>query len=137
MFSLLVLAFVTGLTFAYSIWLRSSLQRSRRNAFVLTCLYCVSLLLALRVGGRTYPGIYFPNSGFLNALLNGNVLFTGVGYAAVLVAGTADSFLIFTRTMVGSPAKTLKVIKWIAVSLATAIALFGFYTAAVLQRLPN
>lgn len=102
-----------------------------------TCLYCLSLLLALRVGGRTYPGIYFSNSSFLNGLLNGNVLFTGIGYAAVMVGGAADYFLIFTRTMVASPTKTLKAVKWIAVSLATAIALFGFYTAAVLQRLPN
>jgi hypothetical protein len=69
--------------------------------------------------------------------LNGNDLFDGIGYMAVVVAGVADCLLIVTRTMVGSPTKTLKAVKWIAVSLATAIALFGFYCAAVLQRLPN
>lgn len=136
MFSLLVLVVVVGLTIAFCVWRRSSLH-SHKYALVFTCLYCLSLLLALRFGARTYPGIYFPNSSLLNGILNGNGLFTGIGYTAVMVAGAADYFLIFTRTMAGSPTKRLKAVKWIAVSLATAIALFGFYTAAVLQRLPN
>src|SRR4051812_3442472 len=133
MISLLGLVVVIGLTIAFYVWRRSSLQHSRRDALVFTCLYCLSLGLALRFGGRTYPGICFPNSSFLNGLLNGNDLFDGFGYLAVVAAGAADYFLVFTRTMVGSPTKTLKAMKWIAVSLATAIALFGFYCAAVLQ----
>jgi hypothetical protein len=137
MISLLCLVGVIGLTIAFYVWRRPSLRHSCKDALVFTCLYCLSLGLALRFGGRTYPGIYFPNSSFLNDLLNGNGLFNGVGYLAVLITGAADCFLIFTRAMEGSPTKTLGAVKWIAVSLAMAIALFGLYCATVLQRLPS
>ena len=136
MFSLVVLVVVIGLTIAFYVWRRPIVQHSPKDALAFTFLYCLSLGLALRFGGRTCPGIHFPNSSFLNDLLNGNGLFVDIGYSAVVVAAATDYFLIFTRTTAGSPTKTLKAVKWLAISLATAIALFGFYCAASLQRLP-
>lgn len=136
MFSLLVLVATTGLTVAFFFWRRSSLPRSRMEAFIFTCLYCLSLALALRFGGRTYPGIYFPHSPFLNSLLNGNGLFVGVGYMAVLVGWVADSLFILTRSAGRGLVTVLKAAKWLAILLATIIAFYGFFWAATLQRLP-
>lgn len=136
MTSLFVLVAAIGLTTAFYVWRGQAFQHSRIEAFAFICLYCFSLGLALRFGGRTYPGIYFPNSTVLNDLLNGNGLFVGIGYSAVLVAGAADTLLVFMRTTVRGVATTLGGVKWVAVALATAIALYGFYWAAIMQRLP-
>jgi hypothetical protein len=132
----MVLVAAISITTAFYVWRGQSLQHSRVEAFAFICLYCLSLGLALRFGGRTYPGIYFPNSAFLNGLLNGNGLFVDIGYSAVMVAGAADTLLVFTRTRRRGLTIALKGVKWIAASLAMVIALYGFYWAATLQRIP-
>ena len=136
MFSLLGLLAATGLTIGFYVLRRSSLQHSRTEALAFVCLYCLSLGLALRFGGRTYPGIYFPQSPFLNSLLNGNGLFVDIGYSAVLAAWVADVLLIFFRPSNHGLEAALKGVKWLAVGLAVAIALYGFVWAAIMQRLP-
>lgn len=132
MFSLLVLVATIGLTVAFYFWRRSSLRHSRLKALVFTCLYCLSLALALRFGGRTYPGAYFPHSPFLNTLLNGNGLFVGVGYLAVLVAWATDTLRILFRASGDGFGAALKTVKWVAVGLAVTISLYGFSWAAFL-----
>lgn len=136
MLSLLVLVATVGLTVAFFFWRRSSLSQSRLEALVFTCLYFISLALALRFGGRTYPGIFFPNSPFLNALLNSNGLFVGVGYNAVLTGLAAEALRILTRPSAPGLEAALKGVKWLAVGLAGTIALYGFSFAAIMQRLP-
>jgi dolichyl-phosphate-mannose--protein O-mannosyl transferase len=98
-------------------------------------MYCFSLLLALRFGGRTYPGIFFPNSTLLNWLLNGNQLFTHIGYDAVLLAGFSDTLLTTTLTS-QQVRKSLRYLKWLALSIAVIIAFYGFFWAFNLGRLP-
>jgi hypothetical protein len=70
-------------------------RRSRwwRLAAVPLCM--LTLALALRFCGRTYPGVYYPDSALLNGLLNGNALFTEIGYAFVLALGVADAAFLF------------------------------------------
>jgi hypothetical protein len=106
------------------------------EALMFTCLYCLSLGLALRFGGRTYQGIYFPHSPFLNSLLNGNWLFVGIGYLAVLVGWVADTLRILIRPSVHGFEAAIKGVTWLAVGLAVTIALYGFSWAAIMQRLP-
>jgi hypothetical protein len=87
------------------------------------------------VGGRTYPGIYFPHSPFLNSLLNGSGLF-GVGYLAVLVGWAADTLRILVRPSVHGFEAAMKGVTWLAVGMTVMIALYGFLWAAIMQRLP-
>jgi hypothetical protein len=135
--SLIGLLVATGLTAVFYVWRRPVLRRSRTEAFAFVCLYCLSLGLALRFGGRTYPGIYFPDSSFLNSLLNGNGIFTDIGYKAVVVAWAADVLRILLRPPIRSGVElALRVLKWLAVGLAVSIAIYGFVWAAKLQRLP-
>jgi hypothetical protein len=136
MISLLILIAALLITTAFYIWRRSSLPQARAEKFAFICLYCLTLALALRFGGRTYPGLHFPGSPLLNSLLNGNDLFVGVGYMAVLVAGAADTLLVFTRPSGRRNAEVLKGARWLAVGLAATIALYGFAWAAIMQRLP-
>ena len=136
MINLIILFVVISVTAAFYVLRRSSLLHSRIEKFAFICLYCVSLGLALRFGGRTYPGIYLPHSTYLNDLLNGNFLFVVIGYLAVLVAGAADTLLIISRPKVRGFAVVLKTAKFFAICLATAISLYGFWIAATMQRLP-
>lgn len=136
MLSLLGLLISTGLTIAFYALRRPMRVRSKNEAFVFICLYCITLALALRFGGRTYPGIYFPESPFLNWLFNGNGLFTGVGYLAVVVAWTVGLVLLGRRLPTGRFELALRLVKWTAVVVAVAIALFGIAWAVAMQRLP-
>lgn len=136
MISLLVLLVTIGLTAAFYVRQRSSLPHSKIEAMVFACLYCISLGLALRFGGRIYPGIHFPQSPLLNALLNGNRLFVGVGYAAVLVAFVGDSLRVLVRPSSHRFAVAMNGMKWLAVALAVTISFYGFGWAILLQRLP-
>jgi hypothetical protein len=133
MIDLLMLLAAVGITLAFYVWRRPT-SRIERLAFIV--LYCLSLGLALRFGGRTYPGIYFPRSPFLNSLLNGNALFTQVGYDAVFVAGVADGLRLGTASRDQRFQVALQVLKWLAVTAALVIAVFGFWCAFELQRLP-
>jgi hypothetical protein len=89
----------------------------------------------LRFGGRTYPGLYFPDSLFLNSLLNGNGLFTGVGYLAVVAAWSAEVALLLLRPSILGIDLALRLLKWAAIGLAVAISIYGFVWAAIMQRL--
>lgn len=98
-------------------------------------LYSFALLLALRFGGRTYPGWHFPDSAFLNSLLNGVWLFTGIGYNLVILgAGAAAMRALLPGE---SPASGLfRLVQWIAFALAVLIILYGVRWAVWTQRLP-
>ena len=121
---------------AFYVTRRLTLHHKRGEALAFTCLYCLSLGLALRFGGRTYPGIYFPESPFLNGLLNGNGLFTDIGYDSVALAWLSDVLRIFVPPQSHVFVMGLEIAKWLAVGLALAIATYGFAWAVILQRLP-
>lgn len=136
MSDLIVLAVAICLTAMFYVWRRATLHHSLSQAIMFVALYCGSLGLALRFGARTYPGIYFSESAFLNGLLNGNGLFVSVGYSAVLVAGATDTLVTLKRPASRTAVISLAGVKRAAVCLATAISLYGFYWSAVMQRLP-
>lgn len=124
-----------GLTVAFYVWRGRALARPRTNAAILACLYCLTLGIALRFGGRTYPGIYFPDSRFLNSLLNGNGLFTGIGYMAVVAAWSAEVARLLLRPSILGVDLALRMLKWAGVGLAVIIAIYGFVWAFNMQRL--
>lgn len=108
-----------------------------RGAF--TAAIAWTLLLALRFGARTYPGLYIRSSDFWNSTLNGEWLFNR-GYELVLFAVAMDalSFHFQQRTpaSVGVVARIAPILRNVGFALATATALYGFYWANALQRLP-
>ncbi|WP_374389060.1 hypothetical protein [Sandaracinobacter sp.] len=136
MFNLLLLGCVAGLSFLFYHWRRSSFPYSRVDALIFTFLYCLGLGLALRLGARTYPGIYVPDSPFLNGVLNSNGLFVGIGYGAVLMAGAADGARILFRPSGPGIDNLLRTVSRMSIWLAGAIALYGLLWAAFMQRLP-
>lgn len=72
----------------------------------------------------------------LNNILNGNALFSVIGYFSVIAAGLSDMALIFLKHLGEFGLRALKSVKWAALLLAISIALYGFFWAATLQRLP-
>lgn len=136
MFNLLLLGCVAGSAFMFYRWRGLSFPYSRVDALIFTFLYSLGLGLALRLGGRTYPGIYVPDSPFLNAVLNGNGLFVVGGYGAVLMAGAFDVARILLRPSNPRIDNLLRTITRISIWLACAIAAYGFLWAAFMQRLP-
>jgi hypothetical protein len=135
MANLILLILAAGLAVAAWLWQRRQSQPSRAVALLAAGLGCLTLLLALRFGGRTYPGIWHPESALLNSIFNGNWLFVEPGYDAALIAGAASVWLIL-RPPRGWMRTTLVWLKWTAVALAVAISLYGFYWAVLLERLP-
>ncbi|WGM38216.1 hypothetical protein [Caulobacter sp. NIBR1757] len=101
----------------------------------LVVLCSLTLLLALRFGGRIYPGLYVPESALLNAIFNGNGLFNGIGYGLVLLGAGLwlGSLLVRMRPEL---ALSLKRGGWVLLGLAGAISLYGFSWATILGRLP-
>jgi hypothetical protein len=136
MFSLLVLVTTILLTMTVYFWRRSSGTHSRSGSIFLTCLCCLDLGLALRFGGRTYPGVYFHDSLLLNSLLNDNNLFVGIGYTAVVVGWAAASLHILIRPSLQGFGTALIATKWLAFALAATIAIYGFSWAVTMQHLP-
>ena len=109
--------------------------RSRWWRLAAVPLGMLALGLALRFCGRTYPGIYYPDSPFLNDLLNGNGLFDA-GIVLVLALGVADAaFVILTRFHQPAPAPTatrlLVALRASLLFLTFAIIAYGFFYAAV------
>ena len=103
----------------------------------LVAFYSFGLLLALRFGARTYPGWYFPNSRFLNGLLNASTLFTGVGYDLVLIAAAAAAARIWFRgTLKQRPLGALVLMQGAALAAVFAIIIYGIWWAALMHRLP-
>ena len=112
-------------------WIRN---RALRLAWI--AVYSFGLLLALRFGGRTYPGWYFPDSSFLNRLLNGNWLFTGIGYGLVLVGASAAAMRVLLGGKKPLAANILRVVQWVAFALAILLILYGVRWAIWTHRLP-
>ena len=98
--------------------------------------YSFALLLALRFGARTYPGRYFPDSPFLNSVLNSNWLFTGFGYPIVLLGAVAAASRALLRDKRSPAAHILRVVQWVAIALAILIVLYGVRWAIYTERLP-
>ncbi len=126
-------AFVSAVVFAFPA------RRSRwwRLAAIPLCM--LTLGLALRFCGRTYPGIYYPDSRLLNDLLNGNGLFTGVGYGLVLALGVADAVFVFlTRFQQERAAPTvmrsLIALRLGLLLLVVLIIAYGLYYAVLLYE---
>lgn len=114
-------------------------RRSRWWRLAAVPLSMLALGLALRFCGRTYPGIYYPDSLFLNDLLNGNALFTEIGYVLVLVLGVADAaFLFLTLFRQGTlPPLITRSLIALRLGLLVLIALivaYGFHYAVLLYE---
>lgn len=113
--------------------------RSRWWRLAATPLGMLALGFALRFCGRTYPGIYFPDSPFLNDLLNGSGLFTGVGYLLVFVLGVSDLVFVFltlfrTQATAHSATKPLVALRVVLLFLTLAIIAYGFFHAVILYE---
>ena len=105
----------------------------------LIALWSFLLLLALRFGARTYPGVWHPEWRVLNWLLNGTTLFAEIGYDLVLVAAwAAMTRLLIDRTSRHTMAtrRTLAFMQATTVALAIAIIFYGVWWAIQMQRLP-
>lgn len=101
-----------------------------------------ALGMALRICGRTYPGIHYPDSEFLNDLFNGNGLFTWHGYNLVLALGVADvAFVLLTRFRTAeTPLNYLRVMTGVRAALLALIVVivcYGFLIAVELRRFPG
>ena len=109
--------------------------RSRWWRLAAVALGTLALGLALRFCGRTCPGIYFPDSPFLNDLLNGNGLFD-VGVVLVLALGVADATFVFL-TRFHQPAtasiasRLLVTLRAVLLLVTLAIIAYGFYCATI------
>jgi hypothetical protein len=117
-------------------------RRSRwwRLAAVPLCM--LTFGLALRFCGRTYPGVFYPDSTFLNNLFNGVRLFTEIGYDLVALLGLADLLFVFLTRFRSSPTPMVAVRALVAVRVAVLALIvliigYGFYYATLLQRLPG
>jgi hypothetical protein len=119
----------------WTAWRRRSAPESKLEAVSFLVLWCFTLGLALRFGGRTYPGIYFPDSTVMNSLFNGVGLFEQVGYDAVAICFVSRLAIIVLPLGNGANA-CMRVISWLAILLAVLIVIYGFYWAWVLERLP-
>jgi hypothetical protein len=112
-------------------------SRRRSSGLLRIAAYSFSLLLALRFGARTYPGWYFPNSRFLNDLLNGGSVFTQIGYDLVLVAAASGTARLFLAGEARPRAdRILRLVEWTALALALLIACYGLIWAIEMHRLP-
>jgi hypothetical protein len=99
--------------------------------FVALCAIC--LLLALRFGARTYPGVWVPGSKLLNWVINGTGLFT-LGYGMVVAAMTIYVAAVLVKPS-GQTGRLLQTSCICLTALATSISLYGLVWAAALQRL--
>jgi hypothetical protein len=132
----LALALVAGLILALPA------RRSRWWRISAIPVYMLSLGLALRLCGRTYPGIWYPNSAFLNDLFNGVGLFTEIGYNFVLALGVIDLVFVSLASFQSRAApaiiwNSLKTLRAVLLLLILLIIGYGAYWAIQLQRLPG
>ncbi len=131
---LLASALATALWYVAVLRRRGAPIRSGPHELVFIALYALTLLLALRFGARTYPGVYVPASAALNWILNGTALFTA-GYGLVVLGALLHAASLM-RTAQASPSGSLRAWSLCFVSLAVCISVYGFYFAGVLGRLP-
>jgi hypothetical protein len=101
--------------------------------------YSWTLLLALRFGARTYPGLFMGRPGLLNDILNSGQIFE-TGYNLVMLAALTDglSFWLGRRSTPASQvgARAALIIRNVCLVLATLGAIYGLYFAIVLERFP-
>jgi hypothetical protein len=101
-----------------------------------------ALGMALRICGRTYPGIHYPDSELLNHVFNGNRLFTWYGYNMVLALGLADAAFVFLSRF-GSGETPHNIVRALTAVRAALLALilliigYGFLIAVELGRFPG
>ena len=117
-------------------------RRSRWWRIAAVPVWMFTLGMALRICGRSYPGIHYPNSEFLNHLLNGSGLFTTYGYNLVFALGVADAafaYLTRFRRAEAPPAlgRRLTAVRIGLLALILLIVGYGFFYAIVLERIPG
>ena len=128
--------FVAIAVLAGSVWAFPA-RRSRWWRLAAVPLVMLALGLGLRFCGRTYPGIYYPNSRFLNELLNGSGLFTEIGYGLVLAFGLADAAFVFLtvfrqRQSAPSVVRSLGALRLALFVLVLLIIAYGCFYAVIL-----
>ena len=132
--AVLLASAVATLAFYFAVIRRLPDHKRRRTLqFCFIALYALTLLLALRFGARTYPGIYVPSSATLNWIFNGTTLFTDFGYDVVLIGAASHVASLLSP---GRLSRALQVFSASFALLTACISAYGFYWAAVLQRLP-
>jgi len=95
-------------------------------------LYALTLLLALRFGARTYPGMFMPSSAVLNWMFNGTTLFT-LGYGFVVLGAASHAASLTLR---GRLSRALETSTVSFTFFAACISAYGFFWAATFHRLP-
>lgn len=113
--------------------------RSSTRRLVFVALYTLTLFLALRFGSRTYPGIWY-SSRLLNDLFNGSQIFWLAEDLAVIAAVLALVDELRSHRGGGTRdfwARALPGLRYCFVGIGTAVALYGFYFALMLCRLPD
>jgi hypothetical protein len=114
-------------------------RRSRWWRLAAVPLFTLALGFALRFCARTYPGVYYPDSRFLNGLLNGNWLFTEIGYDLVLALGAADAAFLFLTlfrpgTVTPLVTRSLVALRLGLLVLTALIIAYGFFYAVLLSE---
>ncbi len=112
-------------------------RRSRWWRLAAVPLMMLALGLALRFCGRTYPGIHYPNSRFLNELLNGVGLFKTIGYGLVLAFGLVDAAVVLLsdfRQQQLAPVfvRSFSALRLVLLTLILLVIAYGFYYAVIL-----
>jgi hypothetical protein len=106
----------------------------------LAAAYSSTLLLALRFGGRTYPGVWMGKSGLLNVIFNGSDMFWFAYYCVVLGALSDGAAVLLQRgstpaMLIG--ARIASTVRILSLGVAVVVALYGFTFAIILLRLPH
>lgn len=100
-----------------------------------TVLYVSLLIIAIRFGTRTFPGIFVPNCLFLNYIMQGGMF--GLAYAATLACGVIDMVSLFVPALNRGPVHRILVwSKRIFLVGIIVVCLLGLLTAVLLARLP-
>lgn len=126
-----------------ALWLSRSRNWAARHPLTyraaLIAAYVWTLLLALRFGARTYPGVWMGRSDLLNDIFNGGQIFW-IGYDFVLVAALADGLSILLGRGSTSAARigvrAASTTRNVCLLFATLGVIYGFYFAIAMGRLP-
>lgn len=107
---------------------------------VLIAAYAWTLILALRFGARTYPGVWMGTPGALNDVFNSSQIFE-TGYGFVAAAALADLLSVLlargSTPSSGIAVRVASITRNMLLLLAALVAFYGFYFAIVLERLPG
>ncbi|MBS0297607.1 MAG: hypothetical protein JSR45_14960 [Proteobacteria bacterium] len=134
MWKLIALIGSALITAALLVWAR----RGVRGRLALIASYALTLALAMRFGALTYPGVWMGDAGWLNNLFNGSEIFW-LGMDMIAVAVAADLVILLIAWRFERPGMASRAAVWTrnaALTTASLIALYGFYWAALMERLP-